>query len=511
MPSMTPFPHGTPVYRTDEIRRIEMLAATETPEPLMERAGRAAADLAREILGDSGKPVAVLAGPGNNGGDALVLARHLRSSWFDVQVAFFGDESKLPQDAADALTAWRETGGVLLRELPPLHDCSLVVDGLFGIGLGRDLAGAYAERVARVNASGVPVLALDIPSGLDSDTGRVLGCAVRARHSVTFIGLKAGLLTRDGPDYAGTVHLADLGVAAAALAPPIGHVIADGVLPRALKPRAGNSHKGTYGSVGVIGGAAGMVGAALLAGRAALKTGAGRVYVGLVDERAPSFDADQLELMLRPAASILDLDHLSVAVVGPGLGTAADARTLLAAALESQLPLVLDADALNLIAADKALRAAFTARAAAALLTPHPTEAARLLDATTEAVQRDRVSAAVQLAKTYRSGVVLKGAGSVCAWPDGTWAINTSGNAGLASAGTGDVLSGILGALIAQGAAPESALEAGVYLHGAAADALLAAGCGPAGMLAGEVIDAARGVLNQAVNRRPGASFLGYR
>jgi ADP-dependent NAD(P)H-hydrate dehydratase / NAD(P)H-hydrate epimerase len=497
---MTPFPHGTPIYRTEEVRRIEVLAAAE-PEPpeLMQRAGLAAAELARELAGDSGKPIVVFAGPGNNGGDAFVLARHLKSWWFDVSVHFTGDAQKLSLDAAAAFAAWHEAGGTLTNDVPPLQRCALVVDGLFGIGLQRDLAGRYAELVSMINAAPAPILALDVPSGLHSDSGRILGCAVRASHTITFIGLKPGLLTLDGPDQSGVLHLASLGLDARAFVPSTGSVIGTDVLRQSMRPRRLNSHKGSFGSVAVVGGAAGMVGAALLAARAALKLGGGRIYVGLLDERALPVDPVQPELMVRSADAALELDQVTVLAVGPGLGVSAQSTALVAKALASTLPLVLDADALNLVATQESLSTALSTRKAGTVLTPHPAEAARLLDISTAEVQRDRVEAALNLATKHRCGVVLKGAGSVCAWPDGTWAINTSGNPGMSSAGMGDVLTGIVAALLAQGTTPEIALAAGVYLHGAAADTVVASGRGPAGLTASEIIDAARDILNREV------------
>jgi hydroxyethylthiazole kinase-like uncharacterized protein yjeF len=494
---MITFPHGTPVYLTDEIRRIETLAAAgPNPPQLMERAGRAAADLARELAGGNGKPIAVIAGPGNNGGDAFVLARHLQAGWFDVRVTFAGDTQKLSSDATAALSEWRKAGGEISSELPPGLDCALVVDGLFGIGLQRELSGRYAEIVSWINARSAPVLALDLPSGLEADSGRVLGCAVRAAHTITFIGLKPGLLTLDGPDHAGELHLAPLGLDASTFGQSQGSLIGREVLSTGLSRRALNSHKGTFGSVAIVGGAPGMLGAPLLAGRAALKLGAGRVYVGLLDERAPGVDPVQPELMLRSAAAALDLEQITALAVGPGLGLSAEAQALTQRALLSTQPLVLDADALNLLAAHESLRSALARRSAATLLTPHPAEAARLLGVPIADVQHDRVRAAVKLARTFRCGIVLKGAGSVCAWTDGRWAINTSGNPGMASAGMGDVLTGLLASLLAQGAAPDAALATGVWLHGAAADTLAASGTGPVGLAASETIDAARALVN---------------
>jgi hydroxyethylthiazole kinase-like uncharacterized protein yjeF len=492
---MAHFPHAAPIYRTEHIRRIETIAATQPdPPPLMERAGLAAAERARE-LATSGRRVVVIAGPGNNGGDAFVVARHLKSWWFNVAVLFTGEPAKLSRDAAAAYEAWRAAGGAFITNVPTPRDCGLIVDGLFGIGLQRELTGRYAELVAWMNGSGCAVLALDLPSGLQSDTGRVLGCAVRATHTVTFIALKAGLLTLDGPDYCGDVSVATLGLDAAELVPPQGRVIGPQVLDN-LPQRRRNTHKGDYGSAGIVGGASGMVGAALLAGRAALKTGTGRVYVGIASDHAPEVDVLQPELMLRAANDVLELEHLSCVAVGPGLGVSEGAHTLLTRAIGIKRPLVLDADALNLLAQENALRTALLFRTAPSLLTPHPAEAARLLATATADIQADRVAAALTIAEMYRSGVVLKGAGSVCAWPDGRWAVNTSGNPGMASAGMGDVLTGMIAALLSQGLDEVSALECAVYLHGAAADHAVRSGIGPVGLSASDVIESARALLN---------------
>ncbi len=490
-------PHTAPILLTADLRRVEQ-AALNGPKPaaLMERAGLAAAELARKLAGDSGKPILIIAGPGNNGGDALVVARLLKQWWFKVSVVCAGNPQQYSADAAAALQAWHKAGGELVTEIPPMQDWALIIDGLFGIGLKRDLDGAYTALVEQINALDAPLLALDIPSGLDADTGRVLGSAVLADHTITFIALKPGLLTLDGPDHCGVIHVADLGLFAQVDAAAHGVLIGAGVLAHLLPPRPRNSHKGSYGSVGIIGGAQGMVGAALLAGRAALKCGAGRVYAGLLAGDAPLVDALQPELMLRPADAVLRLDHLTALAIGPGLGDTPDAAEYLDWALEAVVPLVLDADALNQVAATVALKSKLKQRVISTILTPHPAEAARLLGCAITKVQQDRVAAALQLAREYNAGVVLKGAGSICAWPDGHWAINTSGNPGMAAAGMGDVLTGIIVALLAQGVDERHALTAGVYLHGAAADQLVNNGCGPIGLTASEVIDAARALLN---------------
>ena len=488
----------TPVFLAREIREVEQAVLSQPSPPLlMARAGIAVAEFARELLGDRGKRVLLLAGPGNNGGDAFVAARQLKEWWYDVAVVFTGPEAKLSVDARSALDDWRAAGGTLHESIPAYGDWHLIVDGLFGIGLERPLEGKPAELVNWSNASGIPILAIDIPSGLHADSGRVLGCAARARHTITFIGLKAGLFTLDGPDYAGEVRLDTLGIDLPESSEPRGWRIESALIATVLPLRKRNSHKGTFGNVGLLGGAPGMVGAALLAGRAALKLGAGRVFVGLFAD-SPSVDLLQPELMLRPAQELLKIEGLDCIAIGPGLGESQAAQNALAAALVHKAPLVLDADALNLIAAHPKLQKSLAARAGASILTPHPAEAARLLASSTEKIQHDRIAAARTLSSRFNAAVVLKGAGSICALKNGDWYLNTSGNPGMAAAGMGDVLTGIIASLTAQGGDPDLALLAGVHLHGLAADRLVEAGIGPAGLTASEVTDAGRKLLNEA-------------
>jgi hydroxyethylthiazole kinase-like uncharacterized protein yjeF len=257
-----------------------------------------------------------------------------------------------------------------------------------------------------------------------------------------------------------------------------------------------NVHKGTFGTLAIIGGADGMTGASILAGRAALRLGAGKVCVYLAAHERPTLDPGAPELMLRAADDVTD--DATAIVIGPGLGTDDAARAHVERAVSVNVPLVLDADALNLVAANKSLRSALRGRTAPTLLTPHPAEAARLLGTDTSGVQRDRLHAALLLARELRAHVVVKGAGSVLAHPDDTWDINASGNAGLACAGSGDVLAGMLGALVAQRIDAKTALRVAVCLHGAAADALVAAGRGPLGLPPSELPDAARDLVNRA-------------
>ncbi|MCD6040923.1 MAG: hypothetical protein K0R40_526 [Burkholderiales bacterium] len=437
--------------------------------PLMERAGAAAADVAATLAGDKGKDVLVLAGPGNNGGDARIVAERLKERFFRVHVAT--RRAEIPEKS------W-----------------GLVVDGLFGIGLAREITGEYATLVQYANHLRCPVLALDIPSGLHSDTGRVLGVAVRATKTITFLALKPGLLTLDGPDHCGEIIVDALGLDVANLVGPGAWVAEPTLFADQLRARPRNFHKGMAGSLGILGGAAGMTGAALLAGRAALKLGAGRVYVGLLEEGI-SVDPVSPELMLRHPDDALGQD-LDALVVGPGLGQGERAETLVGAALASDLPCVVDADALNLISESSDLRQACARRSADTLLTPHPAEAARLLALSTTDVQADRVHAARALSANLKAHVVLKGAGSILVARDGHWFINCTGNPGMASAGTGDVLAGILGAILAQRYSGESALVLGVHLHGAAGDALARANGGPVGVTAGELIEPARRLWN---------------
>jgi hydroxyethylthiazole kinase-like uncharacterized protein yjeF len=463
----------TPIFLTAEIRRIEQAYGEVTPS-LMERAGSAAAELAGEIVSEKSKDILVLAGPGNNGGDARIAAARLQEKFFRVTVV------SSP------------------REIPLDKSWGLVVDGLFGIGLARNITGEYAQLVEFANRQRCPVLAIDVPSGIQSDTGQLLGCAVRATHTLTFIGLKPGLLTLDGPDHCGEIRVASLDLDLSKAKP--GAWLAGPELFRdALKARPRNFHKGMAGSLGILGGARGMTGAALLAGRAALKLGAGRVYLGFLKEEL-HVDFGAPELMLRHADDVLGLD-LDAVIAGPGLGRTEHAATLVGAVLASDLPCVLDADALNLMAEDTDLRDACTRRSAETLLTPHPAEAGRLLNLTTAEVQADRPAAARALSQRYHAHVVLKGNGSVLVARDDHLFINTSGNPGMASAGMGDVLSGILGALLAQRYSGESALVLGVHLHGAAADALAASGIGPIGITAGEVTDRARSLWNEWLSR----------
>lgn len=475
------------ILTVERLRAVEREHAAANP-PLMERAGAAAARIAQDMLAGSTLPPLVVAGPGNNGGDAFVVARRLKQAGLAPDLAFTGDPARLPADARRAFDAWHAAGGNCFDELPE-GPHGLIVDGLFGIGLTRPAEGRYADWIARINDGHCPVLALDVPSGLDAETGRTVGPVIRATCTATFISLKPGLLTGDGPDHCGELVVCDLG-----LPIPAGdglRIVPDLFRP-CLQPRLRNSHKGSYGSVAILGGAPGMAGAALLAGRAALGLGAGRVYVGML-ERLPA-DPVQPELMLRAPDEAMAA--ATVVAIGPGLGQTMQASELVMRALDTPHPLVLDADALNLLAEITLLQRKLAVRPAPTFLTPHPAEAARLLDTRTEDIQSHRLSAARELARRFKVHVALKGCGSIVVAPDGRWFINATGNPGLASAGSGDVLTGMLAALLAQHWTPLEALLGAVHLHGAAADACATNDHGPVGLTASELVIPARNILN---------------
>lgn len=494
----------TTLYSVVEIRDIERAALTALPPfTLMQRAGRAASDLAVEILG--GQPsthrVLALAGPGNNGGDALEAAANLAYANFDVTALMFADIGKLSSDAKQAHLHALQAGvhfadvadaTAVLTSVP----WSLVIDGLFGIGLARAIAPPLRDVVELLNNLDSRVLALDVPSGLNADTGTIVGdpgVAIKATHTITFIGNKPGLHTGSGRDYAGKVSVATLSIEPQHFIPAHARLVTPDSFAGALRKRPHNSHKGSYGDVLVAGGAHGMSGAAILAATAAAKCGAGRVFAAFLED-PPAYDPMHPELMCRLAR---DLDFAKGTVVlGPGLGTSAAAHDLVSKVLSVDVPLVIDADALNLIATEPGLQQQLVKRIAATLLTPHPLEAARLLASTAAQVQVDRLTAARSLANRFNATVILKGSGSIVARADGEAAINTTGNPALATAGSGDVLSGICGALMAQHWEVWPAALCATWLHGHAADHLVAQGSGPIGLTASELIPVVRTTLN---------------
>lgn len=489
------------LYTVAQLRAIEQGAcAGLAPGALMQRAGKAAADFALELLGDRrDRPVLVLAGPGNNGGDALEAAANLAEAGVDATVLHLPGRRDASLETAAAYERARAGSVGWIDMLPPGAEWGLVIDGLFGIGLERPVDDDYRELVVGLEAIRCPILALDVPSGLDADTGAVIGpdgIAVRATHTITFLADKPGLHTADGRDHAGQVRVEMLGVGIDALPRATARLNGLPLFADRFTARRHNSHKGSFGDVAVVGGAHGMAGAPVLSARGALYAGAGRVYVAALNT-PPGYDSSQPEIMFRAAD---DFDFLGrTLVIGPGMGDSANAIRLLAKALDSDSPLVIDADALNLIGASPDLQSRLAQRTAPAVLTPHPLEGARLLGMTAAVVQSDRLEAAREMALRTNATVILKGSGTVIARPDGEVLVNPTGNAGLATAGSGDVLAGICGALLAQGWPGWEVAAAATWVHGAAADALVDEGIGPIGLTAGELPAAVRKVVNRLV------------
>jgi ADP-dependent NAD(P)H-hydrate dehydratase / NAD(P)H-hydrate epimerase len=443
---------------------------------LMEAAGAAVAERARRRLPEGGR-VLVLCGPGNNGGDGFVAARLLAEAGHAVALRLLGDRAALQGDAALAARTW--TGPVLPSADGDLPPCDLVVDALFGAGLARDLDGEARALVEAVNARGVPVLAVDVPSGVDGDTGAVRGVAIRAVETVTFVAFKPGHVLQPGRDHCGQLSLADIGTGPEALASGLaacprlernGPDVWAGDLPRLT----GASHKYTRGHALVLSGPATKTGAARLAARGALRAGAGLVTVASPASALAENAAHLTAIMLRPCETADDLDdlltdeRLNVVLAGPGLGTGEATRERVAVAAAAGRGLVLDADALTSFAGQSPLLAAHIADGESrAVLTPHAGEFARLFDGT-EAVaeEADKVERTRRAARLTGAVVVLKGADTVIAGPDGRAVINDHGSPYLGTAGSGDVLGGLIAGLLAQGMDPFEAAAAGVWLHG---------------------------------------------
>lgn len=461
---------------------------------LMTRAGQAAFDAARTHYPAARRWV-VVCGAGNNAGDGYVIARLARDAGFDVQVAAVSDPAGLSGDAARAWSDYHAGGGTLVA----LSDADfaaaeLLVDALLGTGLDRDVGGAYREAVERINAASAPVLAADIPSGLNGTTGAVMGVAVCAALTVTFVGRKLGLYLGAGPELCGEILFSDLGVPAEVIAglEPALRLFDEQQLASLLPRRPAAAHKGLFGHVLVVGGNHGMGGAVRLAGEAALRAGAGLVSVATRAATAGAVVAGRPELMCRPVDNLDELDGLleraSHVAIGPGLGQDAWARQLLARVLAAGLPTVIDADALNLLAEQPQARDDW-------VLTPHPGEASRLLGLSTAAVQSDRLAALAQLGARYGGVIVLKGRGTLVGEGQAIPYVVDGGNPGMATAGMGDVLTGTIAGLWAQLPGQAfAAAAAGAWAHAVAGDR--AAKGGQRGLVATDLLSELRKCLN---------------
>ena len=484
------------IYSVAAVRAIDRAAIDEEGIPgyeLMCRAGTAAVAAASARYADA-RRWQVVCGAGNNAGDGYVAARLAADAGLRVRVTALVDPATLSGDAATAYADFTAAGGTVEMWAGTLDtDAELLLDGLLGSGLERDVEGDFAAAVHAMNDHAAPILALDIPTGLHGDTGMPLGAAVRADTTITFVGLKAGLFLGSGPEYCGYLLFAGLDIPEHCRDPKQAVMcrIRQRSVWASLPPRRRNAHKGDYGHVVVVGGGAGMPGAVRLCGEAALRTGAGRVTIATHPGHAAEIIATCPELMAHPLETADDLDAIldkaSVVAFGPGLGRTGWAQSLFDKLAGDTHPAVWDADALNLLARSPSA-------AANRVVTPHPGEAATLLGIPTADVQTDRLSAIAQLQELCGGTVVLKGAGSLVSSQHGCPWICTSGNPGMAAPGMGDALTGILAGLLAQGMDREQAATIGVAVHANAGD--LAARRGERGMTASDLIAEIRGIVN---------------
>ena len=489
---------------------------------LMENAGRGATRFLLEQFQDiENKRVGVIAGRGNNGGDGYVMARYLKQKGVHVTVYLLTLANRVQGDAAANLKFLKPLN-VPLVEIPDeasfsKHQSAMAgvdvwIDAILGTGLKSDVKGFFKIVIEFINSLHKPVFAVDIPSGLNSDTGQVCGACIRANATATFAFAKTGHKIHPGRQYTGALNIVDIGI------PP--HIVEE-VMPRqwlltreriqsCLTPRMADAHKGTTGHLLVVAGSPGKTGAAALTSIAALRSGAGLVTLGIAETLNAVLESQVLEAMTAPlpesqpgvlGESAFDtIKNLMVGkkcvAIGPGLGQAEKTQKLVPKIVKSSsIPLVVDADGLNNLAGRAQI---LKSAKAPVILTPHPGEMARLMDTGIGAVQHDRIKCARDFAAGFNVHVILKGAGTVIAHPDGRVFINPTGNAGMASGGMGDVLTGIIAGLITQGLSPEDACRAGVYLHGAAADSLVET-IGPYGYLAGDVMGAIPGEIKKIV------------
>lgn len=489
---LPPFPR-LPLFSAESVRSKDLKAIASLEGGgivLMERAGKAAFEKIC-LIRPNARTLSAIAGRGNNGGDAYIVARLALEAGWDVRVFPSEPDAMLQGDAATARDRYLAAGGAVLRFIPEdFESAEILVDGLFGTGLDRPVEGvdkAIIEAANRYRERGLDhqenrrtLIALDLPSGLDADRGCVLGTAIKADHTVTFVQAKPGLFTGMGPSLSGKVHLSTLGISNDILLEGAPRSELVGWAHQTLPPRDRAAHKGCFGHVLVIGGAPGFSGAVRLAGEAALRTGSGLVTVATHKEHAAFLNLERPELMVRAINEPDEIGPLiaqaSVIAVGPGLGQSTWAQELFHQAISSDLPLVVDADALNLLSRTPTRRSNW-------ILTPHPGEAGRLLDTSTASIQEDRLTAAEQLVAHFGGTVVLKGSGSLIAGEGHLPRIITLGNPGMASGGMGDTLTGIIASLLGQGLDEFSAATFGALLHAGAAD-LLTQHHGERGLLA---------------------------
>ena len=488
------------LYTAEQVREMDRIAIEEKAIPgltLMQRAAQAAFDiLSTQVI--KHKRILICCGSGNNGGDGYLLACIAKNNGYDVTVFAACEGDILQGDAKHAYAQWQQASGQIIsfEQLSEvLNEVDLIVDALFGTGLARDITGSWAEIINDINGANKPVLAIDIPSGLNANTGNVMGVAIIANQTISFIGLKQGLYTGVGRDYCGDIYFNDLDIPQAIIdaIQPSCEVIAPDCVQQRLPKRAASAHKGQCGHVLLVGGDVGMSGAIQLSAEAAIRSGAGLVSIATRSQHAVEITTHRPELMCHGVEMIEDLQSLlskvSVVAIGPGLGQSEWAQMMLQTVLASDLPIVVDADALNLISQQNVKRNNW-------VLTPHPGEAARLLDCYNADIQRDRFVAIKKIAQQYNAVVALKGSGTLVLDNKTQHCfLCRDGNPGMASGGMGDLLTGVIAALIAQGLSLIDATCCGVQLHAHAADQ--AGLSGERGMIATDLLPFIRQQINE--------------
>jgi NAD(P)H-hydrate epimerase len=489
---------------------------------LMENAGRGATRfLLEQFRGIENKRVGVIAGRGNNGGDGFVIARCLKQKGIQVHVYLLSEANRVQGDAAANLKLLQplEVPVVAIPDKASfskyqseMAGLDVWVDAILGTGLKSDVKGYFKTIIEFINGLNKPVMAVDIPSGLNSDTGQACGVCIRAKATATFAFAKTGHIVHPGAAYVGSLKIVDIGIPSHIVneVGPSQWLLTRKIIQSCLRPRVPDAHKGTTGHLLVIAGSPGKTGAAAMTSISALRAGAGLVTLGIAESLNAVLEPQVLEAMTAPLPAtqtgVLGESAFTVikklmigkkcVAIGPGLGQAEKTKKLVRKIIEtSTIPVVVDADGLNSLAGHVQI---LSNAKAPVILTPHPGEMARLMGAQASTVQQNRIKCARQFAVDCKVHVILKGARTVIAHPDGRMFINPTGNAGMASGGMGDVLTGIIAGLMAQGLAPEPACHAGVYLHGAAADSLAEA-IGPYGYLAGDVMHAIPGEIKKAV------------
>ena len=495
------------------MRALDRKAIEECGIPslqLMERAGEGVVHVLEQTYGPMReKRVSIVVGKGNNGGDGLVVGRLLMKQGAKVRVHMLADPATLTDDTRTNFIRYRDLGGAFVAPPPSssrhllnaLEESEVVVDAIFGTGLDKPIEGVFAEVIESVNARNRPIVAIDIPSGLSGDSGAVLGSAINATHTVTLALPKRGLFLGHGITHSGNISVTDIGIPSTAIdaAAASTRLITGSHVATHLPIRPRDAHKGTFGHVGIIAGSVGKTGAAVLASQAALRTGAGLVSLAIPATLNDILESMLIEAMTIPIpdtparafgtpsiAPLIEFANGKTAVaIGPGIGTHSQTINVIMQLIpQLTMPCVIDADGLNAVATNRAI---LHAANAPVILTPHPGEMARLLGCTTADVSHDRIGSATELSKTTRTIVILKGARTLVAFPNGSVGICPTGNPGMATAGTGDALTGIIAGLLGQGLAPAAAATVGVYLHGFAGD-IAATAHGSYGMLASDVV-----------------------